>query len=143
MLSLWLGAIIFFAAAIAPNVFAVLSPHEGGRALAGDIVNRALTTLHYMGLSCGVVFLLLAPRLRIANGLVLAMMMLTLISQFGITRRMHVIRSEVALDQLSPGDPRRAEFDRLHKASTTTESAILLLGITALVVDGRRKADLQ
>jgi Domain of unknown function (DUF4149) len=143
VLSVWLGAIVFFAAAIAPNVFAVLSPHEGGRALAGDIVNRALTTLHYLGLGCGVVFILLAPKMRIANGLVLAMLLLTLVSQFGISRRMRAIRSEVVLDQLSPADPRRAEFDRLHKASTTTESAILMLGIAALVTDSRRKANVR
>jgi hypothetical protein len=140
VLGLWLGAILFFAIAVAPNVFAVLASHEGGRALAGDIVNRALRTLHYLGFVCGVAFILLAAKRRLANGLVAAMLLLTLISQFWISRRMHVIRSEAALDQLSPADPRRAEFDRLHKASTTAEGAILLLGVAALIAEGRRSS---
>ena len=45
-IALWLGAIVYFAAAVAPNVFAVLTPQIGGRALAGDIVNHALALLH-------------------------------------------------------------------------------------------------
>jgi hypothetical protein len=141
VLSVWLGAILLFAIAVAPNVFAVLTPHEGGRSLAGDIVNRALTTLHYLGLACGVAFLLLAPKLRLANGLVLAMLLLTLVSQFGISRRMHVLREQGWGLSTILVPPNKREFDTLHKLSTTTEAAILLLGIAALVADSRRKAD--
>jgi hypothetical protein len=140
VLSLWLGAIIYFAAAVAPNVFSVLTPHEGGRALAGDIVSRALAVLHYFGIACAVVFLLLGVRrlTGAGNALVLLMLVLTCASQFVITPRMHAIRSR-GIETLAPGDPARKEFDSLHKLSTTAEGIILLLGIGALVVESRRR----
>lgn len=141
LLGAWLGAIIFFAIAVAPNVFAVLMPHEGGRALAGDIVNRAVAALHYVGLVCGLLFLLLGIRrfAGSANVVVGVMLLLTCVSQFGISRRMHAIRSETSFESLTPVDPRRAEFDRLHTASTTTEGVILLLAFVALIAESRRK----
>jgi len=145
VLSLWLGAIVYFAFAVAPTVFSVLTPHMGGRTMAGDIVNRALMLLHYFGIACAVIFLVLSFR-RLADSatwLVLAMLVLTLISQFGITRKMHQIRAQVMLDDLDTNDPMRREFDSLHKLSTATEGAILLLGIGALTAENRsqRKRD--
>ena len=40
---------------------------------------------------------------------------------------------------LAARDPARRDFDFLHKLSTTTEGVILLLGITTLVVESRRR----
>jgi len=140
-IALWLGAIVYFAAAVAPNVFAVLTPQVGGRALAGDIVQRALALLHYFGMACAIIFLLLGLR-RLAsagNALVLVMLVLTGISQFVITPRMHAIRARGEVDMLAAGDPARRDFDVLHKLSTSTEGVILLLGIATLVVEGRRR----
>ena len=139
-LSIWIGAILFFAIAVAPNVFSVLMAHEGGRALAGDIVGRALTTLHIFGFICGVLFLLLGfrPVVSAANWLVVAMLILTALSQFAITPRIHAIRNSASFESLAPTDPQRAAFDRLHKLSTATEGAVLLLGIVALIACARR-----
>ena len=141
VIALWLGAIVYFAAAVAPIVFAVLTPHEGGRALAGDIVSRALALLHYFGMTCAVVFLLLGfRRLTSADSaLVMVMLILTGVSQFVITPRMHAIRARGEIDTLAPGDPARKDFDSLHKLSTTTEGLILLLGIGTLVLESRRR----
>lgn len=141
LLGAWLGAILLFAIAVAPNAFAVLTPHEGGRALAGDIVNRALAALHYFGLACGLLFLLLGVRrsVTLPNVVVAVMLLLTCISQFGISRRMHAIRGEASFESLTEADSRRVEFDRLHKASTTAEGAILVLGVIALIAESRRK----
>jgi len=138
-LALWLGAIVYFAAAVAPNVFSVLTPHEGGRALAGDIVGRALAVLHYFGIACAVIFLLLEMRRLTSAGnvLVLLMLVLTCVSHFVITPRMHSIRAH-GMEALAPDDPARKDFDSLHKLSTTTEGVILLLGIGALVFESRR-----
>ena len=140
VIALWLGAILYFATAVAPNVFAVLTPHEGGRALAGDIVSRTLALLHYFGMACAVSFLLLGfRRLTTAgNALVLVMLILTGISQFVVTPRMHAIRARGEIDAMAPGDPARRDFDFLHKLSTTTEGVILLLGVGALVIESRR-----
>jgi hypothetical protein len=141
VLSIWIGAILFFAIAVAPNVFSVLMPHAGGRALAGDIVGRALTALHAFAIVCGILFLLFGLRFfrGMANWLVLAMLALTCLSQFGITPRIHSIRGNAMFESLAPSDPQRAAFDRLHKLSTATEGAVLLLGIVALIAEGRRR----
>jgi hypothetical protein len=139
LLSLWLGAIVYFAAAVAPNVFAVLTPQVGGRALAGDIVQRALALLHYFGMACAVAFLLLGLRrlTSAGNALVLVMLVLTGISQFVITPRMHALRARGEMDALAASDPAGRDFDLLHKLSTTTEGVILLLGIGALLIESR------
>jgi hypothetical protein len=139
IIALWLGAIVYFAAAVAPNVFSVLTPHEGGRALAGDIVGRALAVLHYFGMACAVIFLLLEIRRLTSAGnvLVLLMLVLTCVSQFVVAPRMHSIRAR-GIEALAPDDPSRKDFDSLHKLSTTAEGIILLLGIGALVFESRR-----
>jgi uncharacterized membrane protein len=125
-LIIWLGGIIFFSAVVAPSVFGVLTPVEGGRHLAGEIVNRSLGALHWMGLVCGIVFLVSSTYLNktfgtMANYLVLAMILLTAVSQFGITPRMAAIRAS--------GEIGGADFARLHQLSTMTEGAVLLLGL--------------
>ncbi len=140
VIALWLGAIVYFAIAVAPNVFAVLTPQVGGRALAGDIVSRALALLHYFGIACAVIFLLLGMRRMTStvNALVVLMLVLTCASQWVITPRMHAIRAR-GIEALAPGDPARKDFDFLHKISTTTEGFILLLGVGALVAESRRR----
>jgi hypothetical protein len=135
-----MGAIAYFAVAVAPIVFAVLTPKVGGRAMAGEIVSRALALLHYFGIACAIVFLLLGFRrlTSAGNALVLVMLALTGISQFVITPRMHAIRARGEIDTFQAGDPARRDFDFLHKLSTTAEGVILLLGIGALVVESSR-----
>jgi hypothetical protein len=61
------------------------------------------------------------------------------ISQFGISRKMHQIRTQVILDELDVNDPMRRDFDSLHKLSTATEGAVLLLGIGGLIIESRRE----
>jgi MFS superfamily sulfate permease-like transporter len=119
-----------------------LSPHEGGRALAGDIVGRSLTALHAMGISCGVLYLLLGwrPMRKFPSALVLAMVVLTCISQFVITPKIHAIRAGAPTEILAPQDPRKLEFDALHRLSTATESIVLLFGVGVLVLDARATA---
>ena len=54
-LVVWVGGIAFFAFVLAPTVF-----HPGilpSRQLAGAVVSRSLGILHWMGLACGMVFL--------------------------------------------------------------------------------------
>jgi len=52
-LIVWLGGVIFFAAVLAPTVFTVLPTHQ----LAGNVVNRSLRILHWMGIVSALVFL--------------------------------------------------------------------------------------
>src|ERR1700740_764492 len=60
-LGLWLGALVFFGAVVAPTAFRVLTPLFANEAqvfhAAGLVVGGSLVALHWMGLLCGIVFL--------------------------------------------------------------------------------------
>src|ERR1035438_2429081 len=65
-LVIWIGGLIFFAFVLAPTVFAVLPTRQ----LAGNVVNRSLGIMHWMAISCGVVFAVTSMiDSRIVNGL--------------------------------------------------------------------------
>jgi hypothetical protein len=139
-LIVWLGGIIFFASVVTRTAFSVLPTHH----LAGDVVNRCLASLHWMGLVSGVVFLVSsAVYSRLEHGsadalawrhiLICAMLMLTLISQFGISPRMSALRASMGDGEVvSATDPARVEFNMLHRWSTGLEGGVLLAGLVVL-----------
>src|SRR5271169_1544294 len=131
-LVVWVGGIVFFAFVLAPTVF-----HPGilpSRQLAGAVVSRSLGILHWMGLACGVLFVVtsiinsqvvngVAAPFAARNVLVCAMIILTLISMFTVSTRMLALRNHmVFIDDVQHDDPRRVEFNRLHVWSTRLES---------------------
>jgi len=147
-LVIWVGGIAFFAFVLAPTVF-----HPGilpSRQLAGQVVSRSLNILHWMGLTCGVVFLfssMLDSQITTGttsafagrNLLVYAMIVLTLISVFAISTRMLQLRNDMVLiDNIPHDDARRVEFNRLHQWSTRLESAVFLLGLGVIFLTARR-----
>ena len=136
----WIGGLIFFAFVLAPTAFQVLpSTH-----LAGNVVGRALSKLHWIAIVSGVVFLvssLLYSRLTNGTAHVLAgrhvllclMLALTLLSQFWIIPRMDTLRAQVSDFASVPVDnPARVQFDALHVWSTRVEGAVLLLGLVVV-----------
>jgi hypothetical protein len=145
-LIVWIGGIVFFAFVEAPTLFAVLPTTR----LAGDVVSASLTKLHWMGLFCGIVFLVCSlfynwrehaqPRtFAVAHIFVLLMLLFTAYSQFGVTPRMRALRAELqSMDNLSPADPRRVEFDRRHEWSTRLEGGVLFLGVGLVILTARR-----
>jgi Domain of unknown function (DUF4149) len=138
-LGIWLGGIVLFAV-LAPTAFSVLPT----RHLAGSIVGPMLSKLHWIGLISGIIFLISSLSYsRIATGdvhalsarnlLLCIMLVLTLISQFGITSRMAALRSSMGeIDNVPPSDPARVEFNALHAWSTRLEVGVLILGLVAL-----------
>jgi hypothetical protein len=145
-LAVWLGGIIFFAFVLAPTVFTVLPTRQ----LAGNVVNRSLSLLHGIGIVSGLIFAftsMLDSRLSAGTAqpfgarhiLVYAMILLTLVSQFGVGGKMAALRTEIGvIDDIPPNDARRLEFNRLHGWSTRLESAVLLLGLAVLYLTARR-----
>jgi uncharacterized membrane protein len=145
-LVVWIGGLIFFAFVLAPTVFAVLPTRQ----LAGSVVSRSLGILHWMAISCGVVFAVtsmidshvvngvaepFAPR----NLIVYAMLILTLVGMFGIASRMLALREQMnRIDAVPHDDARRVEFNRLHVWSTRIESSVLVLGLALLYLTARR-----
>lgn len=144
----WVGGIVFFAFVLAPTVF-----HPGilpSRQAAGAVVGRSLGILHWIGLVCGLVFVVtsiidaqvvngVAAPFAARNLLVYAMIVLTLISMFGISTRMLALRNQmVFIDNVPHDDARRVEFNRLHVWSTRLESTVLLLGLAVIFLTSRR-----
>ena len=146
-LVVWLGGLIFFAFVVAPTVFSPgLLPT---RHLAGEIVSRSLGALHWMGIISGLAFLLTSAIYnRITLGttrplasrhlLIALMLLLTVISQFAISPRMHALRAQaVVIDDVPPDSPLRTEFNRLHIWSEKFEQGVFLLGLAALFLTAR------
>ena len=133
-LIVWIGGLIYFSFVVAPSVFSVLTPLPGGRHLAGDIVNRTLGALQWIGVGCGIVFLaassLMHRRLHaLQNLLIAAMMVITLGLIFYVAPHMETIRSSVA--GLDTAPPLQAEFNLLLKEFVAAEIEVLLLGLGA------------
>jgi uncharacterized membrane protein len=145
-LIVWIGGIIFFAFVLAPTVFTVLPTHE----LAGNVVNPSLARLHWMGVISGALFLLCSliynrikhAQFRVFSGphvLMVIMLALTLISQLSIMPRMETLRQDMGvIDNVSPSDSRRVEFNRLHVWSTDLEGGVLVLGLGVVALMARR-----
>ena len=138
-LVVWIGGIVFFAFVVAPALFTIVPSQH----LAGLVVARSLVTLHWMGIIAAIVFLaasLIASRAWASKIVVMVMLFLTLILQFGIVRRMETLRASVANADMSvvpAGDAARVEFDRLHGYSTKLEGGVLILGLITIFLVAR------
>jgi uncharacterized protein DUF4149 len=152
-LGIWLGALLLFVqvAAVAfgtlPGLF--LNPAEGIHG-AGLVVGGTLRHLHYMGLICGVIFLILSFLLRSRVRwhsvvpqavLVFAMVVLTAYSQFSIIPRMDTAQASVGgsvgIASLPESSPARVLFDQLHRESVHVEGLVLIVGFIAFALAGR------
>ena len=143
-LIIWIGGIVFFSFIVAPVVFSVLPAQEA----AGRIVSRSLTGLHLLGLTCGVIFLAstFLVALKRARGLraaMLLMIVVTALSQFGVTPQMEKIREAVggSIQALPHQDAGRATFDRLHQISVILECLVLIAGIGTVGMLAAESAD--
>lgn len=135
-LIIWLGGLVLFAV-VAQTAFAVLPT----RHLAGFLVSATLPKLHWMGIVSGVVFLIASMLYaRLSHGsvhplaarhvLLYFMLLLTIISQFGVLPKMAALRSSMGeIDHVPLNDPARVAFDGLHVWSTRLEQGVLILGL--------------
>jgi len=139
-LVVWVGGITFLSFVEAPTAFGVLP----SRHLAGTVVGRSLGILHGLGLIAGIVFLacsLLYSRISTGSAhalaarhlVILAMLVLTSVSQFGVSSRMAALRTSFGdIDTVPADNPARLEFDALHVWSVRLEVAVLALGLIAI-----------
>jgi hypothetical protein len=143
-LALWLGSFFFFAVVVAPALFALLP----SRQLAGVVVTRSLNNMHWIGMACGLIFLLCSVLMALLQGghgpfhprdlLLVAMMAITLSVHFGVERHMNALRTQMGvIDQVPHDDPRRVEFNRMHIWSTRMESTVFFLGLALLFLEVR------
>jgi uncharacterized membrane protein len=146
-LIVWLGGIVFFAAVMAPTLFAVLP----SRNLAGAVVGPALSKLHWIGLFCGLVFLACSVLhdylakgdfrlVSVRHLLVVVMLVLTAVSLFVLSPRMTELKQQIGIiDNVPVSDPRRVRFNELHVWSTRLESAVLFLGLGVVFCVARQR----
>jgi uncharacterized membrane protein len=137
-LGYWLGSDGFLSFVVAPGAFSVLASRDQ----AGAIVGYSLGRMHWMGIVCGVVILLVRVlRMRSLSAVVapaalcvVLMIILTVISQVAVSPKMAVLRVQMgSIEATVAGNPLLAEFARLHTISVALESGVLLAGMAAMV----------
>jgi len=144
-LGAWVGAIVYFAAVVTQGAFAVLSNRDE----AGLLVGFTLGGLHLMGVIAAAIFV--AASVALTKSLrafvepavlgVILMAALTIASQDYVLPRMAVLRSQMgSVDATPASDPRRAEFDRLHRISVDIEGGVLIIGLISLFLAVRRES---
>lgn len=142
-LVVWVGAEIFFPF-VAATAFRVLAPNTH---TAGQIVGSLLRTLHWVGMGCGMVALVVlamgpawgfarSRMLLAAMSLLVVMLACTAYSQFVIIPAMERDRAAVggAIDQVAETHPARVHFNQLHKFSTKVEGAVLFAGLATVIL---------
>ncbi len=138
-LAIWVGGLVLFSV-VAQTAFSVLPT----RHLAGSLVSATLPKLHWMGIISGVVFLVASMlHARMSEGqahafagrhiLLYLMLLLTLISQFGVLPKMAALRASMGeIDQVPLTAPARVAFDGLHVWSTRLEQGVLVMGLIVI-----------
>ena len=147
LLGMWLGAAIFFGAAVAPALFGVLRSAGlvNANELAGSVVTRLLSFLNKGGFEIALFALVTAFFVnrnqrfvaRTIEVLSLAIMaIMTGVSQWIITAKMVALRAAMngTIDQVPFTDPRRIEFNSLHRYSTTVMMVAMLAGLIAFFI---------
>jgi|SRR5215467_4717907 len=144
-LSIWLGSDVFLSFVVAPGAFSLIASRDQ----AGAIVGYSLTRMHWMGVACGVLILLLrflrargAASLASPAGLcIVLMILLTVVSQLAVSPRMAALRVRMGSIEATAADsPLLAEFSRWHRISVSLESGVLLAGVLALYCFVRENA---
>lgn len=144
VLALWLGAMVFFSAAVAPSAFGVLPT----RHLAGTLVNSVLSKLEWWGLICGVLLTAIQTALvlrtgrlatwpgRLAIGLPVVMTVVVGISKFVVSARLAAIRAALGgkLETLPLDDPTRLTFAAWHQYSVWLMGFNILAAVTLFIV---------
>lgn len=149
-LILWVGGLTSLALIAAPAIFQTASSRES----AGRTFGLILARFHRLACLCGVAVIVagllryygrFGPMLYLAEYtryvIVVVMLGLTLYTGSGIARRLERLRGEMVggpgqTDLIAPDDPRRVEFNRLHRQSTAITAFNLLLGLAVAILFG-------
>lgn len=151
LIALWLGASVFFSAAVAPGVFAVLRGEAVPQAnhLAGTIVTRTLGIINTGGFIVALLLLLTAflfkeavkRRAFVTEIIALVVVAVTTgLGQWVIAARMSALRVQMGrpIDDVPVGDSLRATFNSLHGLSVTALSIGMIAALVALLLIARR-----
>src|SRR5262249_28455184 len=154
-ITVWVGGIIALSFIVAPAIFQTAPSRDN----AGRSFSLMLRRFHLVAYGCGLIILAgslfrlgvtfvssrryLLPMvvegraaLLVRTVIVLVMVGLTLYSGLFLGRRLENLRSKMpeGIDHLPKTDPRREQFNNLHRLSTTIMAFNLLLGIALAVL---------
>jgi len=153
LLGIWLGAAIFFGAAVAPTVFSVLRGAQllNANELAGMMVTRLLAIINRGGFEISLFLIVTgyflskkeSPLVRFAEMISLAIMaIMTGVSHWIISARLLALRTamQAPIDQIAINDPRRIAFNELHGYSVAAMGVAIVAGLVAFLIIARPKA---
>lgn len=151
LLASWLGAAVFFSAAVAPSAFRVLRAFALPNAseIAGAIVTRTLSVVNTSGFIFSLLLLLTAFVLKASYGrtafilqtvLLLIVAITSGVGEWVIAAKMRGLRAglHTTIDQIPAGDPSRVAFDALHGYSVTALSIAIIAALIAFFVIANR-----
>jgi hypothetical protein len=145
-LVVWVGGMVILGLLVAPQTFRVLQASNpvDGRILAGALFGAILRQFHLVAYACGAILLVclfvmkfLGPpphAFLVRVALVVVMLAFALYSGVPLTRQLTHVQSQVSgpVSQLPKEDPRRVQFDRLHRTSTMLMTMNMGLGLVLL-----------
>jgi uncharacterized membrane protein len=142
--SLWLGAMLFFAFVVAPAAFATLE-----RDAAGRFVSAIFPRYYQAGVVLGVLALAgcLGRGVRrgwhgwdwLALGLVVLMLALTLYAWLVVLPAAHAARDAMHRADAGAAAQEALRFARLHRLSGVLNGAVMLAGVVILVMEVTRQ----
>ena len=151
LLASWLGAAIFFSAAVAPSAFRVLRGFNllNAGEIAGAIVTRTLSVVNTSGFVLSLLLLITAFVLKQGYGRVAFILQILLVVILGVTTsvgewviaaKMRGLRAAMhsTIDQIPAGDPSRVAFDALHGYSVTALSIAIIAALIGFFVMANR-----
>lgn len=134
LLTLWIGGMWVMGLVVAPTLF-----QDYERVLAGDIAGRLFSMLSVVGMICAVLLLtscLMRARRAVWRdwraGVLLLMLVVILIGEFGVAARMRELKGLLAVSSAASG-----EFQWLHRSASILFLVNSVLGLV-LVIFGTR-----
>ena len=153
LVAAWLGAAVFFSAALTPAAFQVSRgfnlPNPGE--VAGALVNRTLGVINVSGFVISALVIVLTVLLKkfykaysfVAQLVLLAVVLVsTAVGEWVIASRMRELRTAMAIpiEQVSVSDPMRVAFQALHGYSVAALSIAIIAALIAFIFMAQRRA---
>jgi uncharacterized membrane protein len=137
---LWVGGMAFFSLMAAPSIFNVLPREE-----AGKVVGSIFPKYYWQGIICGAIALITSVALGMRdrwNVLLIVRTIMIGVMVVGVLYGVIILQPKVqavkaqitSFESLSPTDPLRLEFGRLHGRSFSVNAAVLLLGVIVVFI---------
>ncbi len=152
LLGAWLGAAIFFSAAVAPGAFAVLRRFQLANAgeIAGSLVSRTLGVINTSGFIISLIALVLAFLFRkfytrrnmFAQYVLFTIAAIaTAAGEWVIAARMRSLRAGfgMPIDNVPLTDPARVAFQTLHGYSVAALSVAIIAALVSFFLVATRK----